>query len=164
MRKKEDKSTKDIERVPRSEQPEQDDDVGTGCWHYKLYVRNDETNGQLVEGLANLNWPEFLNREIPPGATEDDLAHTLVNGEYYVIGKRLVKYLYTIPVTHVIVCDFARLTPKPEEHYEKWRRSHSMVSAVNLDSEEYRKEKEEKAKEVKEKQRDIKEVKTDLFI
>ena len=156
LRKKKTESGTDNQVIPTRKQYH--------SWHYKLYVRSDETNRQLVEGLADINWAEFLNKDIPPGATEDDLAHELIVGDYYVVGKRLVKYCYTLPNSHVIVSDFARLTPEPEEeHYEKWRRRHA-PHVVDLDSDGYKKEQQEKANEVKEKQKDIKEIKTPLYV
>lgn len=132
--------------------------------HYQVYVRSDEINGELVEGLTPITWPEFLNRDLPEGATEEDLAQTLVVGEYYVVGKRLVKYLYTIKATRIIVCDLARLTPTPQDDYRKWQRRHYLNHPVDLDIDEYKDEQKQKQEEVKEKQKEITEITHDILV
>ena len=144
MRKTKTSSAKEPSEV-RLEEPQPIIDYRNG--QYKVYVRHDETNGELIESLVSINWPEFLNKEIPEGSSEEDLAHLLVPDEYYVVGKRLVKFLYEIPTTRIIVCDLARLTPKPEEQYDQWRRRHANDHIVNLDVEEEKKKEQEQQKQ-----------------
>lgn len=160
LRKTKTKNTTTSEQVPSEPTRRKQQDGG----HYKVYVRSDEVNGQLVEGLAPITWPEFLNHEIPEGATEDDLAHTLVPGEFYVVGKRLVKYLYTITATRIIVCDLARLTPVPDDNYKQWKHRYANAHPVDLDADEYKKQEEEKKKEVEQQQKNIKEITHDILV
>ena len=90
-------------------------------WQYKLYITSDDTNGQLVESLAPLNWAEFLNRKIYSSENEENLVKYLVPNQYYIIGKRLVKFLHELPHIKVVVCELAKLTPtvQPIPHLVK---------------------------------------------
>ena len=58
-----------------------------------------------------MNWSEFLNRDVD-NENEDDLATMLVPDNFYIVGKRLVKFEYLIPNVKVVVCKLARLTPE----------------------------------------------------
>ena len=118
----------------------------------------------------SINWPEFLNKPIPEGSTEDDLAHLLIADEYYVVGKRLVKFLYIIAPTRVLVCDLARLTPKPEDQYDKWRKAHSTnnLHPVDLDNpneiNQEEKERAERKKKWEEEQAKLKKVDKPIYL
>lgn len=98
-------------------------------WKYKVYITDDETNKQLVESLATIDWETFLNRKILPNESEEQLALSLIKDENYIIGKRLVRFIRLIPNIRVIVCEFARLTPIPEPpmHIVKYRSGEPIV-------------------------------------
>ena len=72
-----------------------------------------------------------------------------------------MKYLYTILPSRIIVCDFARLTPKPEDQYDHWKRTHTPnnLHPVSLDE-----EKEEKEAEQKQEQPKLKQIDKPLYI
>ena len=58
-----------------------------------------------------MDWTEFLNKDVS-NENEEDLFQMLTVGNFYIVGKRLVKYLYAIPNVKVIVCELARLSPE----------------------------------------------------
>ena len=58
-----------------------------------------------------MNWSEFLNQDVD-NEKEEDLLPMLVTGNFYIVGKRLVKFDHLIPNVKVVVCELARLTPE----------------------------------------------------
>lgn len=133
-------------------------------WRYKLYVRFDEINGNLVEGLTPINWAEFLNRPIDDGSQEVDLVRLLTPGNLYMVGERLVRYQYEISETKIVVCDLARLSPKPEDNYQQWKNRHKPLYSVELDADDYKQEQEKKDADKGPEKHEIKEITSNLYI
>ena len=118
----------------------------------------------MVEGLTPINWAEFLNRPIDDGSQEVDLVRLLTPGNLYMVGERLVRYQYEISETKIVVCDLARLSPKPEDNYQQWKNRHKPLYSVELDADDYKQEQEKKDAEKSKETRPIKEITSNLYI
>lgn len=85
-----------------------------------------------------MNWEEFLNRKIGQFENEIELAKSLVSGNYYCCGKRLVRFCYEIPYLRIIVCDMAKLSPEPQPKRAFWG-NQSSKDSVSLDESDEKK-------------------------